>query len=70
MNIYCNEEVTLQLLRQDDWVVSDELAQIAVGIEVGCNTIYVGNATDSIRPTLFAPSVEHALQFIQANAEI
>ncbi|MDP6692731.1 MAG: hypothetical protein QF444_00260 [Phycisphaerales bacterium] len=70
MKIYCNEKVPQKILKQDDWVVSDEKENIATGIEAGCNTIYIGNETDSIRPSLFAPSVEYAMQFILANAEL
>ncbi len=58
------------MLHQHDWVVSDEIEKIETGIEAGCNTIYIGEETDSIRPTLFAPSVELALLFIQANEEV
>ena len=58
------------MLHQNDWVVSDEIEKIETGIEAGCNTIYIGEETDSIRPTLFAPSVELALLFIQANEEV
>ena len=58
------------MLHQHDWVVSDETEKIEMGIEAGCNTIYIGEETDFIRPTLFAPSVELALLFIQANEEV
>ncbi len=70
MNIYCNEKVPKESLAQDDWIVSDDKEQVAFGIEAGCRTIYVGNETDSICPTLFAPSVAYAMQFIRANEEI
>ena len=70
MKIYCNEEVTKTLLHHDDWIVSDDIEKITIGIEVGCNTIYIGEETDFFCPTLFAPSVELALLFIQANEEI
>jgi hypothetical protein len=69
VKIYCNESVLKAMLHQHDWVVSDEIEKIETGIEAGCNTIYIGEETDSIRPTLFAPSVELALLFIQANEE-
>ncbi|MBC8202999.1 MAG: hypothetical protein H8E91_04140 [Planctomycetes bacterium] len=68
--IYCNETVLKTDLCQDDWVVSNETEKIETGIEAGCNTIYIGDETDSIRPTLFAPTVELALLFIQANEEV
>ena len=70
MKIYCNESVLKAMLHQHDWVVSAEIEKIETGIEAGCNTIYIGEETDSIRPTLFAPSVELALLFIQANEEV
>lgn len=70
MKIYCNEKVAQQLLNQDDWIVSNDEENIAAGNKVGCHTIYIGNKTDTIHPTLFAPSIEYAMQFIQANSEI
>ena len=70
MKIYCCENVSQKTLHQDDWVVSDEAEKIETGIAAGCNTIYIGNETDSIHPTLFAPSVAYAMQFIHANEEI
>lgn len=70
MRIYCNEKVSKESLLQKDWIVSDEIEQVAMGVEAGCNTIYIGNETDSIHPTLFAPSVAYAMQFIHANKEI
>jgi hypothetical protein len=70
MKIYCNETVSKTTLHQGDWVVSEEIDSIEMGIEAGCNTIYIGDEIQSIRPTLFAPSVELALLFIQANEEV
>jgi len=70
MRIYCNEKVSKESLLQKDWIVSDEIEQVAMGVEAGCNTIYIGDETDSIRPTLFVTSVELALLFIQANEEV
>jgi hypothetical protein len=70
MRIYCNEKVSKESLLQNDWIVSDEIEQVAMGVEAGCNTIYIGNETDSIYPTLFAPSVAYAMKFIHANEEI
>lgn len=70
MKIYCCENVSQKTLHQDDWVVSDEAEKIETGIAAGCNTIYIGDETDSIRPTLFVTSVELALLFIQANEEV
>ena len=70
MKIYCNEKVTPQMLNQEDWIVSNDKDHIATGNKVGCHTIFVGNKTNSISPTLFAPTAEYAMQFIQANSEI
>jgi|TARA_B100000809_G_C14838917_1_gene423942 hypothetical protein len=70
MKIYCNEKVTPQMLNQDDWIVSNDKDHIATGNKVGCHTIFIGNKTNSISPTLFAPTAEYAMQFIQANSEI
>ncbi len=70
MKIYCNETFSKTTLNQDDWVVSDETEKIETGIDAGCDTIYIGDETDSISPTLFAPTVELALLFIQANKEV
>ena len=70
MKIYCNETVSKAAINQDDWIVSDEIETIETGIKAGCNTIYIGDEIQSIRPTLFAPSMELALLFIQANEEV
>jgi hypothetical protein len=70
MKIYCNEKVTPQMLNQEDWIVSNDKDHIATGNKVGCHTIFIGNKTNSISPTLFAPTAEYAMQFIQANSEI
>jgi hypothetical protein len=58
------------MLNQEDWIVSNDKDHIATGNKVGCHTIFIGNKTNSISPTLFAPTAEYAMQFIQANSEI
>jgi hypothetical protein len=66
MIIYWNENVSVKTLAKDDWVVNSEPEQVAIGIAAGCNTLLVGNATDIIAPSLFAPTIEDAMRFILA----
>jgi hypothetical protein len=70
MIIYCNENVSVKTLEKDDWVVNSESQQVAIGIAAGCHTILVGNETDIIAPSLFAPTVEDAMRFILAFSAI
>ena len=70
MTVYCNEDVSQDTLQIADWVVSESLEAIVIGIESGCNTIFLGKETSVIQPTLFAPSKEEALRFIQANERV
>ena len=70
MKIFCNESVSQETLTKDDWVVSSVKEEIAVGNEAGCNTIYLGDEADAVRPSLFAPTVEDALRFIKAYQHI
>jgi len=55
------------VLAQDSWIVSTKLEEIRLGIEAGCQTIYTHPSTEEVRPSLFAPSVEDAVQFIVAH---
>jgi hypothetical protein len=70
MNVYCNQQVSEEILQEGDWVVHSDKEIVAVGIGAGCNTIYIGDEIDSIRPSLFAPSVEDALRFISAHEKV
>lgn len=58
------------VLLQEDWVVSSTFRYVKVGISSGCNTIYVGEETNDITPTLFAPTENDALRFIAAYEQI
>lgn len=70
MSIYCNENVSGKNLKKDDWVVSNEYEQIAIGIASGCNTALIGKETDIVSPSFFAPTVEDAMRFIHAFSEV
>jgi hypothetical protein len=70
LTIYCNQDVSSEILEKSDWVVHKDKEMVRVGIDAGCNTIYLGKKTNSIRPSLFAPTVEDALSFISAYEKI
>jgi hypothetical protein len=70
MKIFVNEKATKEMLSRDDWFVSDEVEAIAMAIRVGCRTIYIGDATNSIAPSLCAPTIDDAMRFIEANEEV
>ena len=70
MSIYCNENVSGTNLKKDDWVVSNEYEQIAIGIASGCNTALIGKETDIVLPSFCAPTVEDAMRFIHAFSEV
>ena len=58
------------MLKKEDWVVSNNMEDIALGIEAGCQTIYIGEQTDTFCPMVFAPTVEDAMCFISAYKEV
>jgi len=70
MTVYCNEISSEIILLQEDWVVSATLSTVVFGISSGCNTIYVGQETSEITPTLFAPTEDDALRFIRAHEQV
>jgi hypothetical protein len=70
LTIYCNQDVSSEILEKGDWVVHSDEEMVKVGITAGCNTIYLGKKTKSVRPSLFAPTVEDALSFISAYEKI
>ena len=70
MTIYCNVTVSQETLATGDWVVSSNNEEIKRGTEAGCNTIYLGEKTCAVSPSLFAPTVEDAMLFIKAYEEV
>lgn len=70
MTVYCDGNVLQEKLCQTDWVVSEDATVISLAIQSGCNTIFLGEKTMSIHPTLFAPSKEEALRFIKAHNQV
>ncbi len=66
MTIFCDEKVAQETLAKGDWIVRSAMDEIKKGIEAGCHTIFLGDKTDSICPSLFAPTIEDAMRFINA----
>jgi len=70
VTIYCNEIVSQETLVKEDWIVSSVKEEVEKGIEEGCHTIFLGEKTDALCPSLFAPTVEDAMRFIKAFERI
>ena len=55
------------------WMVGDTVLDIKAGIAAGCRTIWLTNqnqVTDEVQPTVFAPSLVEAAEFIIANSKV
>ena len=55
------------------WMVGDTVLDIKAGIAAGCQTIWLTNqnqVTDEVQPTVFAPSLVEAADFILANSKV
>ena len=55
------------------WMVGDTVLDIKAGIAAGCQTIWLTNqnqVTDEVEPTVYAPSLVEATDFILANSKI
>jgi len=55
------------------WMVGDTVLDIKAGIAAGCKTIWLTNqnqVTDEVQPSLFAPSLVEAVDFILANSKV
>jgi hypothetical protein len=70
MTVFCNKIPAEGVLLQEDWVVSSTLRAVVIGIEAGCNTVYVGEEMSDVTPTLFAPTEDDALRFIKAYEQV
>jgi D-glycero-D-manno-heptose 1,7-bisphosphate phosphatase len=55
------------------WMIGDTVLDIKAGISAGCRTIWLTNqnhVNDEANPTLFAPGLVEAADFILANSKI
>lgn len=55
------------------WMIGDTVLDIKAGIAAGCQTIWLtgqNQVTDEVKPTVFAPSLVEAAEFVLAHSKV